>query len=726
MTYRLDDAQLSRVFPFHLVLDPDLRIVSHGPSLGKIDPVLQDQPNFGDHFRIRTPRIEPDFEILREMACGSTGNAGRPSLRLIGGDLADRVREPQRSSESETLYVLDHMTTGLSFRMQMVASDDPTRLVFIGSPLLTTPEQLDHYALTISDFAPFDFSLDYLLALRLKDSLIEETTRLTEELERTNQDLQEQVKARNAADQAKDLFLMTMSHEIRTPMNAITGLTSLLLQMDAKTARRQHLNTIETAARTLQTLIDGVLDFTKIESGAFEHCNEDFDLLDLIDQAARLFGPAAKEKGIELRYEFCDTTPRAVSGDMSQFNRVVSNLIHNAIKFTEAGRIEISVSARPDSEHTTMVRTEITDTGIGIAPEDHQRVFDRFTQVGDRATYGAGGSGLGLAISRKICEARGGGIGVDSTPGEGSRFWFEFPLRVRSHRATARTQTTQTLQKQSTKAQIETSLPVLVVDDNAINRNMIVDMLEWLGVETEAVVDGTAALERTTDRRFGAILMDVRMPGLDGYETARRIRNRGGPEADTPIIGLSANAFQRDREAGFAAGMDDYLAKPITIDSLVKILRRWPQTGYSIGSSNNAPPGNKEATSTLRRLSPEASNLVASSPLMEAGDDSSVGEYLDDFVTAAPEMIAAMERSLDSESFDEVSRLAHNLKGNSLFLGIEPLAVTAHRLERAADQCDPSEAASALTQIRAEIDHVLSILQAPASPPSNESSAETR
>ena len=492
---------------------------------------------------------------------------------------------------------------------------------------------------------------------------------------------------------------------------------------DAKTARRQHLNTIETAARTLQTLIDGVLDFTKIESGAFEHCNEDFDLLDLIDQAARLFGPAAKEKGIELRYEFCDSTPRAVSGDMSQFNRVVSNLIHNAIKFTEAGRIEISVAARPDSEHTTMVRTEITDTGIGIAPEDHQRVFDRFTQVGERATYGAGGSGLGLAISRKICEARGGGIGVDSTPGEGSRFWFEFPLQVRSHRAIERTQTTQ---NQSTKAEIETSLPVLVVDDNAINRNMIVDMLEWLGVETEAVVDGTAALERTTDRTFGAILMDIRMPGLDGYETARRIRNSGGPEADIPIIGLSANAFQRDREAGFAAGMDDYLAKPITIDSLVKVLRRWPQTGYSIRSSKTTSGSKEGATSTLRRLSSEASDLVASSPLMEAGDDSTLGEYLDDFIAAAPEMIAAMERALDAETFDEVSRLAHNLKGNSLFLGIETLAGKAHRLERAANQCDPSEAAAALTQIRAEIDHVISILQAPASPPSNESSAETR
>ena len=719
----MDDAQLARVFPFHLVLDPKLRIVSHGPSLGKIDPALQDKPSFGDHFRIRTPRIDPDFESLHRAALRASGGDASPATRtpvltLIGGEPDDRVCEPQGASKSETLYVLDHLATGLSLRMLMLASTDPPRLVFVGSPLLTTREQLDSYALTISDFAPFDYSLDYLLALRMKDSLIEETTRLTRELERTNQDLQEQAKARAAADQAKDLFLMTMSHEIRTPMNAITGLTSLLLQMDAKTARRQHLVTIETAARTLQALIDGVLDFAKIESEGLQHCEEDFDLLDLIQQTVRLFGPAAREKGIELRYEFKDSAPRAVRGDLTQFNRVVSNLTHNAIKFTETGGVEISVTARPRLGHLAMVRVEITDTGIGIAADDQALVFDRFTQVRSSATHGVGGSGLGLAISRKICEARGGRIGVESTPGQGSLFWFELPLQLQSDAPRESTASSQPVQRQSTLDEFETALPVLVVDDNAINRNMIVDMLDWLGVQTVAVVDGTAALECTADRDFGAILMDIQMPGLDGYETTRRIRRRGGHGADTPIIGLSANAFQKDREAGFAAGMNDYLAKPITIDSLVKVLRRWPQTGYSRRKS--APhPGGPEP-STIRRLSPEATALVASSPLLEAGDDSSVSEYLHDFVAAAPETIAALRQSLEEGSFDEVSRLAHNLKGSSLFLGIDALAGMADRLELASERHDPNEVASVLSQIQAKIAEIVSILQSSTSPPPND------
>ena len=726
MTYRLDDGQLARIFPFHLVLDPDLRIVSHGPSLGKIDPSLREQPSFTDHFRIRTPRIDPDFETLHRVASEvSAGNAspaaGKPVLTLVSAEPGDRDYEPTTTSSSDTLYVLDHLASGLSLRMQMIAANDPTTLVFVGSPLLTEPGQLDRYGLSISDFAPFDCSLDYILALRTKDSLIDETTRLTSKLEQTNQDLQEQIEARAAADKAKDLFLMTMSHEIRTPMNAITGLTSLLLQLDSDTTRRRHLSTVETAARTLQSLIDGVLDFTKIESGAFENCEEDFDLLDLVEQAVRLFGPAAREKGLELGYEFGPSAPRAVHGDLALFNRVVSNLTHNAIKFTETGWIEIAVTARPIPDHAAMVRVEVTDTGIGLAAADQERIFDRFTQVRSSATSGAGGTGLGLAISRKICEARGGRIGVESTPGQGSVFWFEFPLQLRADAPQESAPSPQPAQQQHTPDAFETALPVLVVDDNAINRNMVVDMLEWLGVETEAVADGMTALERTADRNFSAILMDIQMPGLDGYETARRIRSRDGRDADIPIIGLSANAFQQDREAGLAAGMDDYVAKPITIESMIKVLRRWPQTGYR--STNNAPRDAGQEPSMIGRLSPEAADLVASSPLLEVGDDSTVSEYLEDFIAAAPETLAALRQSLDERTFDEIYRLAHNLKGSSLFLGIDTLTEMARRLELASEQCDPSEAASVLSQIQAkiaEIGEIVSTLRPPTSSPASD------
>ena len=695
MISRLTDAQVACVFPFHMVLDSELRIVGHGPSLAKIDPTVTERPWFVDLFRIRTPRIVPEFEILYRAAVEGTGKPGAQ-------------------------FVLDHLPSGLTFRMQLLASDAPPRITFVGSPLLTTKKQLDHYALTLSDFAPFDFSLDYLLALRMKDSLIEETKNLANSLQLANQELEDQVTATHEASRASDLFLMTMSHEIRTPMNAITGLTSLLLQMDPVTARRQHLTTIETAARTLQSLIDGVLEFAQLESGRFDRSEENFDPHDVVEQVMRLFGPLAREKGLKLGYAIGDDVPRIVRGEVSLFNRVLINLTQNALKFTQEGRIEIDVTTRPSASQSVLVRVEVADTGIGIAVADQGRIFDRFTQVHDAASSGSGGSGLGLAISRKICESCGGRIGVESTLGQGSLFWFEFLLRTQSDALQASAAPAKSTPQTKLKDELGTSLPILVVDDNAINRNMVVDMITWLGIKTESASDGAEALVCTARREFGAILMDIRMPNIDGYETTRRIRSGAGPNSEIPIIGLSANAFPEDREAGFAAGMNDYIAKPITMDTLVELLNRSTQAGFAFEKSAPLDAGGEPPTAGRGRLSVEAAELVASSPLMEAGDGSELIEYLQEFVAAAPDAIAALRQALRREDFDEISRQAHKLKGNSLFLGIDALTRIAHRLELAAQEQDLPGAAAELTRIRAELAQIVATLQTPTASPSND------
>jgi len=254
-----------------------------------------------------------------------------------------------------------------------------------------------------------------------------------------------------------------------------------------------------------------------------------------------------------------------------------------------------------------------------------------------------------------------------------------------------------------------------VVDDNAINRNMVVDMIAWLGVETESAVDGEAAIACMANRDFGAILMDIRMPGMDGYETTRRIRERGGRDAEIPIIGLSANAFPEDREAGFAAGMNDYLAKPITMTTLVRILRHLPETGYGSGSGALRDGGREPKPAG--QLSAEARELLASSPLMETGDDSSVIEYLHDFLSMVPDTLAALRQSLGQGSFDEISRHAHNLKGSSLFLGLDRLTGMARRLELAAHQCDPSGVSTVLAQVKIEITKIAATLQTSTPPP---------
>jgi CheY-like chemotaxis protein len=408
-----------------------------------------------------------------------------------------------------------------------------------------------------------------------------------------------------------------------------------------------------------------------------------------------------------------------VRGEHALFNRVLSNLIQNATKFTEKGRIEIAVRTRPSATPRALVRVEVTDTGIGIAAADQARVFDRFAQVHETTSSRPQGTGLGLAISRKICEACGGSIGVESTLGHGSLFWFEFPLRTRSDATGASASPAKSTRQTKLRDELDTTLPILVVDDNAINRNMVVDMIAWLGFETESAVDGTAALACMARRDFGAILMDIRMPGMDGYETTRAIRERGGRDAEIPIIGLSASAFPEDREAGFAAGMNDYLAKPITMTTLVKILRGRPQAGYA--HETNSPNDAGREPPSPARLSVEAADLFASSPLLEVGDSSKVIAFLHDFVAAAPDTIARLWQSLDRGDFDEVSRQAHNLKGSSLFLGIDALSAMAHQLERAAQQHHANDVASALSRIKALIAQVVASLPtSTASPPNDD------
>jgi signal transduction histidine kinase/CheY-like chemotaxis protein len=725
MIGRLTDAQVACVFPFHLVLDSELRIVGHGPSLAKIDPTVAECPWFVDLFRIRTPRIAPEFEILYRAAGGVGGGAPSrspkaPGPRSTTAGSGDSHWAVEGTSKPGAQFVLDHLASGLTFRMQLLASDTPSRVTFVGSPLLTTKKQLDHYTLTLSDFAPFDFSLDYLLALRMKDSLIEETKDLARSLQHANEELEVQVAATLAANRASDLFLMTMSHEIRTPMNAITGLTSLLLQMDPASAQRQHLATIETAARTLQLLLDGVLEYSKLESGTFDRSEENFDPHDVVEEVVRLFGPLAREKGLKLGCTIGDDVPRVVRGQVSLFNRVLINLTQNALKFTQEGGVEIDVTARPSASQSVVVRVEVADTGIGIAAADQGRVFDRFTQVHDAASLRSGGSGLGLAISRNICESCGGRIGVESTLGQGTLFWFEFPFRTQSDALQASAAPANSTPQTKLEDELGTSLPILVVDDNAINRNMVVDMITWLGIETESAADGYEALACTARREFGAILMDIRMPNIDGYETTRRIRSGAGPNSESPIIGLSANAFPEDRQAGFAAGMNDYLAKPITMATLTELLNRSTQAGFDCERSAPLDTGGEPPTAGRGRLSVEAAELVASSPLMEAGDSSVLFEYLQEFVAAAPDAIAALRQALRREDFDEISRQAHNLKGNSLFLGIDALTRIAHRLELAAQKQDLAGAADELTRVGAELAQIVASLQTPTASPSND------
>ena len=708
MIHQFDDALVTRLFPFHMVLDSELRIVSHGDSLAKIDPSVREHPMFGDLFAIHTPRVDLNLEVFQgDGAVASQAPGDTPATE----GAAYALWAVEGASPTSATYVLEHKQSSLQFRMQMLVSQSPQRIAFVGSPLLTSPNQLDRYDLTLSDFAPFDFVLDYLVALRLKDSLIEEKTQLANELEQANRDLEKQVKARQAADESKDLFLTSMSHEIRTPMNAITGLTSLLLQMEQAADRRQHLSTIDVAANALRSLIDGILEFSAIESGALERTQADFDLHDVITQAVRLFRPTADAKGIELRGTVDDEVPRAVRGEVDLFNRVIINLTENAIKFTDSGSVEITVTAKP-GPRGVLVRVEVEDTGVGIDPADHTRIFERFTQLRGADAVERSGSGLGLEISRKICETCGGSLGLESTLEQGSLFWFEFPFETRDEVPSKNVKPDRSEWTEKLSEAFDTTLPILVVDDNEINRSMVMDMIAWLGIEPESAKDGETAIAMVSEREFGAILMDIRMPGMDGYQATRVIRERGGDNAETPIIGLSANAFSKDREAGLAAGMSNYLAKPITMATLVNVLGD-PFNHGSALNPENASPAASAGTLESEPSATEPIDFIASSPLLETGDSSRAIEFLQDFLAAAPATIARFRTSLDKEDFEEVSRQAHSLRGSSLFLGIDPLNDLTQQLEENAQRRDAKDAASVLVQIEELVAEILASFRTP-------------
>jgi PAS domain S-box-containing protein len=401
---------------------------------------------------------------------------------------------------------------------------------------------------------------------------ITERKRMEQEIRRARVDAE-------AAAKAKGEFLANMSHEIRTPLNGVLGLSSFLEEDTLPDSIRELGKLIRTSGEMLRRVLDDVLDFSKIESGKLEIEREPFSLRESLEWSVGIYRKAALDKRLELKMAVDDSIPDRLSGDATRLRQVLTNLISNAVKFTESGSIGISVSSEPGGQSSSCCRLHVavSDTGIGIPQDRIDRLFQSFTQVDASTNRRFGGTGLGLAICKRLVEMMDGEITVTSEPGVGTTFRLTIPFGI------AETQ----IAPISHKAGLVHSRRVLVVEDNAINRVVIQRMLEKLGHDADLVADGNAAIRRIQEVQCDLLLMDVNMPGLDGLQATRQIRSLPAVQAKVPIVALTASATENDRQDCLNAGMNDYLSKPISIEALRNAIDRW--TSVPLPASRHLP-----------------------------------------------------------------------------------------------------------------------------------------
>ncbi|WP_353473584.1 PAS-domain containing protein [Salipiger sp. H15] len=394
------------------------------------------------------------------------------------------------------------------------------------------------------------------------------------EAKRIQQELEEARQRAEIASHAKSSFLANMSHEIRTPMNGVVGMAELLMDGPLSEAQRLCAETIRSSGEALLLIINDILDYSKIEAGRMVIAAEPFDLGRAIDEVARLLLPAAQGKGVALKVDYPAELPRGFVGDGGRIRQILTNLAGNAVKFTAEGEVGIAVSGRIEGEMAGL-EIRVSDTGIGIAPDKLEHIFGEFNQVEDARNRTFEGTGLGLAISRRLVAMMGGEIWVESEVGKGALFGLRLPLPLGDGAG---------LRGEAAAVAAPSALPpldVLLAEDNRTNQLVFRKMAEALGRELALrfASDGAEAVGAFEARRPDLVFMDISMPGMDGKEATQRIRAMEGEGPHVPIIAVTAHAMSGDREALLAAGLDDYLTKPLRKAELARLIERWGVPG---------------------------------------------------------------------------------------------------------------------------------------------------
>jgi signal transduction histidine kinase/ActR/RegA family two-component response regulator len=384
---------------------------------------------------------------------------------------------------------------------------------------------------------------------------------------------QDLIAARDAAKQAataKGDFLAMMSHEIRTPMNGVLGVADILARTDLNPAQANYVRVIQSSGQTLLSILNDILDFSKIEAGKLQLEATEFALGTLLADITELFRFRLREDGPSFTCQADANLPKTLNGDAVRVRQILFNLVGNAFKFTERGQISVRVSLAADDPYppadNVLLRFAVNDTGIGLTPEQAGRLFRSFEQADNTITRKYGGTGLGLAICKRLAQMMGGDIGVKSTPGQGSEFWFTVRMGVVTKARPSATMPESITAPPPAPIQLNPSTRILLVEDNAINRLVMTNMLERLGLRCAAVAEnGQEAVDAAASQAFDLVLMDSQMPVMDGLQATRILRQKG---FTAPIIGVSAGAMQEERQAALDAGASDYIVKPVQLDAL--------------------------------------------------------------------------------------------------------------------------------------------------------------
>ncbi|BCX80892.1 two-component system, sensor histidine kinase [Methylomarinovum caldicuralii] len=472
-----------------------------------------------------------------------------------------------------------------------------------------------------------------------------------------------------AASQAKSRFLANVSHELRTPLNAILGFMELLLAGELRSETRNYVRLAREAAQALLQLIEDLLDVARIEAGRLElHCRP-FDLAALVASVVELHRPLAESKNLSLSCRYPADLPAWRHGDAGRIRQVLSNLVHNAIKFTEWGKVEVTVAGEGDR-----VRLEVRDTGIGLQAEDCERIFEPFTQVDGGSTRRHGGTGLGLSICRQLVESMGGTISVTSQLHRGSCFAVVLPL-PEAPPAPIPAATEAEAQAQCLRGR------VLVVEDDRLNRALLTEILKHLGCEAEAVADADALWPRWRRGRYDLVLLDCQLPGVDGFEIARTLRERY-PERDTPIVAVTADVSDGIEVRCHRAGMDDCLHKPVTLERLRACLKRWLPEKAALAETAEA--GRRQAQGAL--FDPDT---LAQLQRLEAGQAGLLERLLSLFRLQGRQWLQALEQARREGNDARIRQVAHGFRSACVHLGIRDLVAILTELEKETAAADP-------------------------------------